>query len=232
MKYSLLVIAILSGFILSAQTKMIAHKSHGGSADNFHTALLSADELLAEADFGLGDMDMEERISRLDSVILNADGSVRIVTTFRSYLPYAPEPRDTSDWQTDIIEYVQHPLFNRQNTLAQIKRQLDRHWGYVNAAESAVFIGFDQEEEPVNDQQSEPQNEPQQPSPEPSPLRNKKQTQQSGNGQGQIELGAANDFTESIVLAQAPPSRSPNFKLLWLGLAGILIVGGRWVLRA
>ncbi|MEM7574466.1 MAG: hypothetical protein AAF433_16300, partial [Bacteroidota bacterium] len=151
MKYSLLTIALLGSMTLAAQTKMIAHKSHGGSSADFFTRLAAADELLAESDFGLGDMDMEERISRLDSVHLRPDGSVRTFTTFRTYRPYDPEPRDTTDWQSDFIDYDSHPLFNQQNSLEIIKQQLDRHYGFINPAEEVLFMGFEQEEVPAVD---------------------------------------------------------------------------------
>ncbi|MEL6667834.1 MAG: hypothetical protein AAFO91_05945 [Bacteroidota bacterium] len=157
---------------LYSQTKLIAHKSHGGTAENFLEALEEEDRLLTYSDFGAAPVHRVSQ-SQLDSVIFISKKEAIMITSGVDYYSHEADkpPYDTVYWQPGRETVIDHPLFRYQHRLDWIKEQLDQHYNFTNPANSVVFIGFDnappqREVEPEN---SRPTNEQEQQHPAPTP---------------------------------------------------------------
>jgi hypothetical protein len=128
MKKLLFLLSCFISLTALSQTKMIAFKSHSGSAENFSTALDQDLFDMDEADFGLPPKVL------LDSVIY-VKKSVAVVVTRRGEGDAAPvKQRDTVHSKT---------LFTKKVPLDSLRRKIRTVIRFDNSPDSIKFIGFD-----------------------------------------------------------------------------------------
>lgn len=127
MKQLLIIFACCSCLVAHAQTKLIAFKSHSGSAENFSLALENDLFDMAESDFGL------PTTVTLDSVIL-VKKSVAVIVTSRGEGRPIFTRRDTLRSKT---------LFNKKISLDSLRMNIHKLIRFDNSADSVKFIGFD-----------------------------------------------------------------------------------------
>lgn len=146
MKYSLLVLLwLVTGFSVAAQTKKIAHKSHSGSNENFSIAL--SEELfdIGESNFGHAPNPMVKN-AILDSVIFVSDTMAILVTSeycTRSMRPVNGSKPSGTLWRAGREKAPNHPLFSRCHSLDSIKTVLKQQYHFKNLMDSVVFVGYD-----------------------------------------------------------------------------------------
>lgn len=114
-----------------AQTKLLFHKSHSGSA-----ALFAYTAPGYNSNFGIL-YEPEVHFSHLEKVVFIND------TTALMYTSGTPEPGKEHLWQPGCDTVYNHPLFTRQHALDSIKEVLDNEYQFVEPADSVQFIGFD-----------------------------------------------------------------------------------------
>jgi hypothetical protein len=127
MKRLLLIFACFSCLAANAQTKLIAFKSHSGSAENFSLALENNLFDMAESDFGL------PPTVTLDSVIL-VKKSVAVIVTSRGEGRPIFTRRDT---------LRSKKLFNKKISLDSLRTNIHKLIKFDNSPDSVKFIGFD-----------------------------------------------------------------------------------------
>lgn len=145
LRMKILIVSCLLLFLLPAhaQTKLIAHKSHSGSASTFSKAYQDGLFAIQNANFGLPG---NNNIQVLDTVIALNDS----VTLFKYRESIVCHRWGTdykqlsgSDFQAKVDTVVNHPIFNRKNTLKFVKSAATPYpiW-FVNLIDEVVFIGF------------------------------------------------------------------------------------------
>lgn len=147
MRHSLLLLTLsflLFGKSLTAQTKLIAHKSHSGSAANFSKALNKNLFNIGESNFGMAPQ-RHVRNSNLDTVKLLSPTVAVMVTSESCYWEdYGGGDRSNGQlWSAGTDTVYDHPVFNRKNTVQDIKKKLKQEYFFQNPVDSIVFIGFD-----------------------------------------------------------------------------------------
>lgn len=124
---------------LSAQTRLIAHKSHSGTEETFKAAFINELFDINSSNYGHA----PERIirtARLDSLIYISETVAIMVTSNHCR---KSRSADTTLWRAGRDTVFYHPLFSKQHSLDSIKQVLDRSYYFVNKADSVVFIGYD-----------------------------------------------------------------------------------------
>lgn len=158
-------IAVIIGFTLSAQTKLISHKSHSGSKKNFHNALFNSNSEMKFSNFGMAPQRMV-RNSSLDTVILLSDDiAVMVTSEYCRWEDYGDETRNGGKgnlWSAGKDTVYNHPLFNSKNTVKEMKSKLKGEYFFANSTDSIVFIGFEKskhfEKDPFAESEKEAEN--------------------------------------------------------------------------
>ncbi|MCZ4408391.1 hypothetical protein O3Q51_06200 [Cryomorphaceae bacterium 1068] len=152
MKHLALTLSILSiGLSGFSQTKLIAHKSHSGTAENFQLALNSDDFNPIESNFGEAP-DRYVINAQLDSVIYVDEHRVILVTSyFNEEIKTKKSKKDKSSWKPDREYVYNHPLFSRQHSLDSIKMVVKRDYHFKNDIDKVVFVGYDNEEKATDE---------------------------------------------------------------------------------
>ncbi len=143
MKRIICIVILGLGVIFQAQTKLIAHKSAGGSNSNFIEGLPNTSN---EVKKGMG-MIPNKIVTNavLDSLIFIDDSVAVMVTSY-----YCEATRNKSDkkkenlWRKGKDTVYQHELFSNQHELDKIKKVLKEEY-FFNNSDSTVFIGYDNE---------------------------------------------------------------------------------------
>jgi hypothetical protein len=138
-----LALCFITVFCMS-QTKVIAHKSHSGSAKTFSKIYQRGELSNNPSNFGLpGTL----KIVILDTIIA-LNKSVTLVKTRKSMVCQRLDKKASdlkkSDFYTQIDTFVNHKIFNKKNKIAYIKAYLkdEKTINFSNPIESIVFIGF------------------------------------------------------------------------------------------
>ncbi|MFT4601747.1 MAG: hypothetical protein ACI857_001930 [Arenicella sp.] len=132
----------------TAQTKLIAFKSHSGSMHNFELALTNPKMDLVNHNLGAAPNPII-RNSEIDSVIFISDSVIIMVTTETCqpnqwYHRGDTTQKDlTSIWKEGKDTVPSHPLFSHNHSLDSIKNVLSMHYYFQNDINETVFIGFD-----------------------------------------------------------------------------------------
>ncbi len=138
------------GTMAWSQTKLIAHKSHSGSAKSFKYSLHSKAFNKGESNFGQAPQRMV-RNSRLDTVRLLPDARVVMITSESCYWEdYGGRPESNPElWSAGKDTLNGHPLFNAEHTPMEIRKTLKEEYYFTNSPTSVVLIGFDEPKEEV-----------------------------------------------------------------------------------
>ena len=140
----------LTGF---SQTKLIAHKSHSGSAENFQLALNNDDFNPLQSNFG----EAPNRFvinAHLDSVIYINEHQAILVTSYVDPNKKNKNEKDQkSNWKPDRETVYGHPLFSQRHSLDSIKMVLKRDFHFRNDIDKVVFVGYDNGEKSTEENQ-------------------------------------------------------------------------------
>lgn len=136
------------GLTAWSQTKLIAHKSHSGSAKSFKYSLHSKAFSKGESNFGQAPQRLV-RNSRLDTVRLLPDARVVMITSESCYwADYGGSPESNPElWSAGKDTLNGHPLFNAEHTPMEIRKTLKDEYYFTNSPASVVLIGFDEPKE-------------------------------------------------------------------------------------
>jgi len=138
MKQLFIFFTIFASFSTSAQTKLIAHKSHSGKTKTLFS------NPIGESNFGMAPQRFV-RNSKLDSVILISD-KVAIMVTSEHCHSEDFDGRDKSRsnlWSAGKDTVYEHDLFNSSKSVDEIRKTLKEDYFFANPIETVVFIGFD-----------------------------------------------------------------------------------------
>ena len=140
-----LLIALIPICRSMAQTRMISHKSHSGSAANFNKAFSENLFDIGESNFGMAP-ERFVRNSRLDTVMLISP-KVAVMVTSEVCGWEGDGSRANSNhqelWSAGTDTVYDHPVFNSKNSIDEIKRTLKNEYYFANNVDKVVFIGFD-----------------------------------------------------------------------------------------
>lgn len=166
--YSLL---LFFGVNAWSQTKLIAHKSHSGSAKTFKFTWHSKAFDKGESNFGIAPQRMV-RNSRLDTVRLLPDSRVVMITSESCHWEdHGGRPESNPElWSAGKDTLNGHPLFNAQHTPQEIRQTLKDEYYFTNSPSSVVLIGFDGQNQEISETPQLTQS--------PLKLKKKKNTQQ------------------------------------------------------
>lgn len=154
MKSILILIALFLACIGHSQTKLIAHKSHGGSTTDFQQALKN-DRTLDASNFGEAPVHFVSR-ARLDSVIYINDSVVVMVTSIMNKkelfgnrvimneLVCSQRPSDSSMvWKPGRDTLESHDVFSSGLPVERMRLRIEMEYNFANEVNSIQFIGFD-----------------------------------------------------------------------------------------
>lgn len=144
MKTSILFLFTVATTLSVAQTKMISHKSHSGSNTEFKKALSANLFNIGNSNFGMAP-ERFVRNSKLDTVkLLSPQVAVMVTSESCHYEDHNGRPSSSSElWSAGTDTVYDHPLFNKKNTVEEIKRGLKNDYYFANNINDVVFIGFD-----------------------------------------------------------------------------------------
>lgn len=140
-RYGSFLFLILFTGLVSAQTKLIFHKSHSGSNANFALAIHENLFNIHESNLGHAPTRMVENAA-LDSVIFVSDREVILVTKVH-FIDMFRETFDSTIWTPGREIVIDHPLFSKKHALDSIKQVLKTTYNFQNDIDSTVFIGYD-----------------------------------------------------------------------------------------
>lgn len=133
--------AIFSLSAISAQTKLISHKSHSGSNKNFSLALNGNLFNINESNLGHAPNRLVENAS-LDSVIYVSDNEVILVTN-KHIVDSSEKTFDSAIWIPGRETLIDNPLFSKKNSLDSIKQVIKKQYNFKNDIDKTVFVGYD-----------------------------------------------------------------------------------------
>jgi hypothetical protein len=122
----------------SAQTKIIAHKSHSGNTRTFSKGYQKMLFDIGSSNFGHAPQRIVKR-ARLDSLIFLTDTSQVMVT---SYSCTKNTNNQSSIWKPGRDTVYNHPLFSKKYSLDSIKLVLKDQYFFENPIENIVFINY------------------------------------------------------------------------------------------
>jgi hypothetical protein len=147
MKTTSVILFLFLHTAISAQTKMIRHKSHGGTNTNFLKECKSSESSIHYSNFGMAPQ-YRVRNSNLDSLILTPDKKIVMVTSetcfFRDY--GSDENTESSLWREGKDTVPNHPMFSPTMDTDTIREILAKKYFFANPASSVVIVGFEEGE--------------------------------------------------------------------------------------
>jgi hypothetical protein len=144
MKILLLPALLFCAFSVTAQTKLISHKSHSGNLSTFETAIRENLWDISSSNIGLPDI--TPVIARtLDSVIYISPEKTLLVQSVYKKEVYTDNSKTfrTFPKETERDTVFKHPLFSRNHSLDSIKRILSKGYGFQNDSVQTFYQGFD-----------------------------------------------------------------------------------------
>ncbi len=148
MKINIVLLLLFTTIFCHAQTKVIAHKSHSGSAHSFKKAYQNNLFDINRSNYGLPD---RSNIIILDTIIAVND-SLTILKMRESNVcyPYGTDYKDLkkSDFKSKTVTLTNHHILNKSTNVASIKNRRENLYiensyiAFDNPIEKVVFIGF------------------------------------------------------------------------------------------
>ncbi len=137
--------------IAFSQTKLIAHKSHSGSSQNFKKSLQYDLFDIQDSNFGMVPSRYIQN-ANLDSLIYISKTQAVMVTSNTCEDTYE---ETSSIWEAGRDTVINHPLFSKKHALDSIKIVLAQQFYFSNPIDSIVFIGYDNCTKEQNQEQSQ-----------------------------------------------------------------------------
>jgi hypothetical protein len=144
MKGVLLIICLMIGSSMLAQTKLIAFKSHSGSSGEFYELLVKRDIDLMCHNLGMAPQRIVQS-AELDTVIYIND-STSIMITSQVCRDLNRTMYSNNIWSAGSDTVYNDDVWNNENP-EEIKKKLKKDFYFKNNIDSVVFIGFPEEEE-------------------------------------------------------------------------------------
>lgn len=166
MKGLIFIFVLIASTICSAQTKVIAHKSHSGNKSTFSKAYQKSLFDSKNSNFGVSP-EVDVTNAQLDSLIfVNDTTQIMVTTEFCSNrfgkdartegevwnsknkrwvtvkAQEVSEDRKTSKWKAGRDTVYNHRLFSKKNDLRYIKVLLDSKYSFTKPAKDVVFVGY------------------------------------------------------------------------------------------
>lgn len=141
MRLFLLAVSILlfKSQTCSAQTKLIAHKSHSGKTSDFHKAMKYTHSDFVSSNFGMAPRPTI-KYAQLDTLRYISDSMVIMTTSNYCINRYTDSSRL---WSAGVDTLYNHPLFSKKNALDTIKKELKETYFFKNSVDSVVFMGYE-----------------------------------------------------------------------------------------
>ncbi len=144
---------VLFSFNLDAQTKLIHHKGHSGSKASFKSALSEPIWGLSASNFG--EPPWWDAMEDIDSVIcINPNMAVVVKQVFCLDSTTFVRSEEACQLKRDTL--MNHPLLSQQHDLDNVKLRLRGYFDFKNSMETIVFVGYDNEQQPMPDTTPEP----------------------------------------------------------------------------
>ncbi len=137
MKILFLACLLIAGHAFG-QTRLIAHKSHSGTAASFAAACEGNLFDREDSDFGLPS---NYPVDRVDSVIYVSD-SVAVMVRTKGRI-FVKQKGEIYDEQKRRDTLVNHPLFQNRHALDSIRKAWYENFESSNPVDQIRFIGFD-----------------------------------------------------------------------------------------
>jgi hypothetical protein len=147
MKTTLFILFLSLIGLSSAQTKIIAHKSHSGNTHNFSKAYQKNLFEMGHSNFG-HQMQVTVKNALLDSLIFVNDTCQIMITSEVCRNKFGGEK--SSVWKAGRDTVYNHPLFLKQHALDSIKTVLKNQYYFKNDIENTVFIGYSNSKPIIN----------------------------------------------------------------------------------
>jgi hypothetical protein len=145
----LLLFALLP-FVGLSQTKLISHKSHSGTKKTWQQAFNNPSNSIHLSNLGVGPTP-EVRFSRLDSLKVIRPNVVVMVTSYHcqdGIYRNADRNNNAHLWNAGSDTVYNHPDFNSDKSIEEIKRAIGSRYYFANSAETVAFVGY--EKKPVS----------------------------------------------------------------------------------
>jgi len=145
MKVSIFVFLIIFSSSMFAQTKMIRHKSHGGTNLNFFKACKSDEVTVSFSNFGMAPQ-YKVRNSNLDSLILTPEKKIVMITRETCYFRDYGSNDNTNEelWREGKDTVENHPVFKSDMNTDTIREILAKRYFFANPANTVVIVGFEE----------------------------------------------------------------------------------------
>ncbi len=137
---TLLFTLVLSFFSLNlfSQTKLIAHKSSGGTSKDFHLAMKNRNGI-PSSNYGHAPMRII-KTARLDTLEWISDSVVVMKTS--NTCRYTDNIGHSDVWNPGSDTLYHHQLFSEKEKLDSIKSVINDQYNFQNPVDSMVFIGY------------------------------------------------------------------------------------------
>jgi hypothetical protein len=140
-------ILVLVPFCGLSQTKLISYKSHSGSKNNWHHAFKNPNNSMHLSNLGVGPTP-EVRFSRLDTLkVIRPNVVVMITSNHCKDGIYHRNDENAHLWSAGADTVYNHPHFNSDKSIEEIKRTLGSQYYFANSSESVAFIGYEKKTE-------------------------------------------------------------------------------------
>lgn len=143
-KIGLTVVINFIAIFAFSQTKLIHHKSHSGSAENFTLSIENNLFDIEESNFGQAPQ-MIIKTAALDSLIYLTDTSTIMVTREICRDEYRPKAKPEI-WKAGRDTVYNHTLFTLKYELDSIKKTLEELYNFQNPVKEMTFVGYANEE--------------------------------------------------------------------------------------
>lgn len=142
---------VFISFTAFSQTRLIAHKSHSGSAATFNMALKNGLLDVRNSNFGVAPI-RTVKTAALDSVIFISHDKAVMVTSEYCHIEdrgrviqveYNNEKVEKTLWKAGRDTIYNHPLFSRNHSLDSIRTVLKDDYFFKNDIDNTIFVGYD-----------------------------------------------------------------------------------------
>jgi hypothetical protein len=136
-----------------SQTKLISHKSHSGTKKTWQHAFTNPSNSIHLSNLGVGPTP-EVRFSRLDSLkVIRPNVVVMITSNHCQDGIYRNSDRNNNThlWRAGSDTVYNHPDFNSDKSIEDIKHAIGSKYYFANSAETVAFVGY--EKKPVSTEQ-------------------------------------------------------------------------------
>ncbi len=145
MNYFATLLILLFSTALIAQTKLISHKSHSGSASDFKLAIENNLFDIGASNMGAAPIKVVRNAS-LDTLVYVSESKVVMITSEHcdNISRFEKNKIEGSRiWDAGKDTLYNHVLFSKNHSLDSIKEVLKQQYNFRNDIDDVTFIGYD-----------------------------------------------------------------------------------------